>query len=97
MFANALERKAEPDIGVGWARHLRKEIAAHEQGEVFYATAICYSELGEYDKALDLLERGIANNDNGITLSYSEPHFDPLRQFPRYWELMKRLGFEKTS
>lgn len=55
--------------------------------------AICYTKIGEYDKALDMLEKSIDAREGGVDLSYAEPHYDPLRDMPRYKELMKRLGF----
>jgi len=57
--------------------------------------AAVHGELGEYDIAFDLLEKGYAGRDNRMNLLKVDPIFDPLRSDPRFTALLKKIGLEK--
>jgi TolB-like protein/DNA-binding winged helix-turn-helix (wHTH) protein/tetratricopeptide (TPR) repeat protein len=51
-----------------------------------------YVGLGEKDKALDSLQLAYASHSNIITSLKVEPAFDPLRDEPRFQDLLRRVG-----
>ena len=55
-----------------------------------YAEA--YAVLGDREKAIAELQRGIVEQDTELTSCIRFPAFDPLRGDPRYKEMMKKLG-----
>lgn len=54
--------------------------------------AVVHLGLGEYDVALDLLERAADARDWHVSLIGGDPIFDPLRSDPRFEELLRRAG-----
>ncbi|HTR23903.1 MAG TPA: protein kinase [Terriglobales bacterium] len=54
--------------------------------------ALAYSIAGDRDRALQLLEKAYADGDNELLIVIRYPGFDPLRNDPRYKDLMKRMG-----
>jgi TolB-like protein/DNA-binding winged helix-turn-helix (wHTH) protein len=58
-----------------------------------YYFAVAYVGLGENDKALDWLERALADRSNGLVFVKVEPALDGLRQNPRFLALQRRLNF----
>ena len=55
--------------------------------------AVVYARSGQKKKALDALEMAAARNDSYLRLINVEPAFDPLRDEPRFRELVKRMNF----
>jgi hypothetical protein len=54
-----------------------------------------YTELGEYDKALEWLERGVVEMDGaGFAFARFLPFYDPLRSHPRFQALERKVGLE---
>jgi tetratricopeptide (TPR) repeat protein len=53
-----------------------------------------YMMIGEYERALDLLEQLLTTPNDQISLAYVrlDPWFDPLRENPRFKALMERHG-----
>lgn len=49
--------------------------------------------LGRKQEALDALEEGYINNDGAMIWLRVDPRFDPLRQEPRFTQLLARLTF----
>ena len=60
-----------------------------------YVSSTCYAlvhiGLGEFGKALDWLERGCENHDLPITNLKVHPGYAPLREEPRFQELLKKI------
>ena len=77
------------------AKQLRDEIAA--MGESRYISpvvlAIVDLGLGEIDSAMEWLLEGLRRRDNLLVYAYCEPTYDPIREHPRYPELLAALGF----
>ncbi len=67
------------------ARYVRKEAAGHE-------VAAVYSGLGEKDKAFEWLEKDFQAKDGRLTTFRWETQFEPLRDDPRYKNLLKRMN-----
>lgn len=55
--------------------------------------AILYTGLGDKEGAFQLLERAYAVHDLQLQYLKVEPHYDPLRDDPRFQNLLHRVGF----
>ena len=65
-----------------------------EQGSNLKEIAIVYGELGELDRAFEYLDRAYAEDPGSLAYFRADPTADPLRQDPRFDELMRKLGLE---
>lgn len=66
------------------------EVAKRQYVEKF-SSATIYAALGEKDKAFAELEKSFANRDWGIARLGSDPLLDPLRDDPRFKDLLRRM------
>jgi tetratricopeptide (TPR) repeat protein len=57
------------------------------------AFAVVYLGLGEQERALDCLERGLSMHDLPLTALYVHPLYDPLRPHPRFQAILRALNF----
>ncbi len=57
------------------------------------AFAVVHLGLGEYERALDWLEKGVAIHDPPLTALCAHPVYDPLRAHPRFRALLEALNF----
>ncbi|MBA4123793.1 MAG: protein kinase [Acidobacteria bacterium] len=55
--------------------------------------AILYAALGDKEKAFASLEKAYTERDFQLTSLKVEPGYDPLRDDPRFQDLMRRVGF----
>ena len=55
--------------------------------------AILYAALGDKEKAFVSLEKAFTERDFQLTSLKVEPGYDPLRDDPRFQDLMRRVGF----
>jgi TolB-like protein len=53
------------------------------------------AELGELDRAFEWMERAYAARDSGLFFVRVIPHCDPLRQDPRFADLLRRIGIPR--
>jgi lysyl-tRNA synthetase class I len=53
--------------------------------------------LGEYERAMDLIERAFEEHDSVVLFLAVSPDWDPLRREPRFGQLLERLARETTS
>ena len=77
------------------ARELRKKIAA-AAGERYISPvvlAIIDLGIGDLDAAMEGILEGLRRRDNLLVYAYCEPAYDPIREHPRYPELIAGLGF----
>jgi len=51
-----------------------------------------YTGLGEYDKAVDWLEKAYEEKDSYVAYIAVFPEFDPLRTHPRFRALVKKMN-----
>jgi serine/threonine-protein kinase len=63
----------------------------------FSCFAIVHLGLGEHEEALTWLERAAEIHDLSIAAIGVHPVWDPLREEPRFRELLKRAGFQAPS
>ena len=59
-----------------------------------YGTATIYAALGEKDRAFKFLDRAIADRSEDVPLLKIDPRMAPLRDDPRFRELLSRVGLE---
>jgi tetratricopeptide (TPR) repeat protein len=62
---------------------------------VKYRSAVCYVALGEYDKAFELLDQYYKKQGNWMTWFKYDQAWDPVRNDPRYKDLLNKMPFSK--
>jgi adenylate cyclase len=64
-----------------------------DMGDYVFGKALQYTLLGEYESALDSLEKGFAASDPyAVAMNYMGI-FDPMRDDPRYQAMLKKMNF----
>jgi tetratricopeptide (TPR) repeat protein len=66
---------------------------AHDH--VFYRLAAVYVALGDKDRAISLIEKDYQHRSNWLNHLKVDPVMDPLRQEPRFKQLMRKMNFEQ--
>jgi len=61
------------------------------------ALALDYVKLGEKEKALYWLERAYENHTRDLIYLNVEPQYDPLREDPRFQEIVRRIGLPPVN
>jgi TolB-like protein/DNA-binding winged helix-turn-helix (wHTH) protein/Tfp pilus assembly protein PilF len=79
--------KAQRALDTLLARSRRQEIDA-------VAVAWAYVGVGDNDQAFAWLEKAYAQHSNTLTGLKVEPRFDPLRDDPRFKDLLRRVGLD---
>ena len=81
------------------ARELLPEIEAHlqEAGISAYDLATGYFFIGERDKGFELLEESYAKRESSLRFLTLDWDLDDIREDPRYFDLVKRLGLDKLA
>jgi len=87
--AAALRAKPISDAKDYWQR--LAELAKPPTGSEFDG-AQAWAQLGESDRALDLLERAYDKRDYQIMYLKVNPNLDPLRSDPRFKDLLRRVA-----
>jgi TolB-like protein/Tfp pilus assembly protein PilF len=57
-----------------------------------FGLAIAYTELGDYEKAFQALERSVAAKEDALLSVRINPRLDRLRQDPRFKDLQRRIS-----
>jgi serine/threonine-protein kinase len=78
------------------AREIRKELASTPGHVSPVMLAIIDLGIGDVDTAMVEMMRGLERRDNLLVYVQCEPVYDPLRDHPRYPELLAGLGFEQA-
>jgi serine/threonine-protein kinase len=58
-----------------------------------YGFALIHIGLGENEEALEWLERACQDRNGMMAFLQVEPRFDPLRDDPRFQDLLRRMNF----
>jgi tetratricopeptide (TPR) repeat protein len=53
-----------------------------------------YAMLGDKDRAIELLEKGLEEGYTGVMWANVHPEFEPLRSDPRFQDLLRRMNLE---
>jgi TolB-like protein/Tfp pilus assembly protein PilF len=78
-----------------WRWHLERVKGWSERYPAF--TAICYAQLGEIDQAFTWLEKAFEKRDSWMFRLKVEPCWDPLRDDPRFQDLLRRMKFPENQ
>jgi adenylate cyclase len=102
-LARVQESRGEPDaakllresFAVGdWQGFLREITEQRSRLKLYpYFVATFFAELGEKDKAFATLNEAIVTKDQHTAWMKVDPFMDPLRDDPRFKEVMKKAGF----
>ncbi len=79
----------------GWQGVLR--VRAHRfetSNEAFFHGAAYNAQIGDKDKAFELLEKSYQRRELWMTVLQVDPRFDSLHDDPRFAELVKRIGLK---
>ncbi len=85
-------------VAGGWQAVKRKRLELHKLTEhlpnsSLFAMARLSAMLGEKDQAYHYLNKAIDKRHSQLVMLYIDPAFDPIRDDPRYYEMLKRVGF----
>jgi TolB-like protein len=84
----------ERRLGDGAAAHqAMDDLVAHHGDRSLYQQAQVLAEWGELDAAVEALQRALQVGDSGLIYSRNDPFLDPLRDDPRFAQLLKAIGF----
>ena len=102
-LARVQESRGEPDAakfiresfaGGDWMGFLKKIAADRTRLKLYpFFVATFFAELGEKDKAFAALDEAIETRDQHTGQMKVDPFMDPLRDDPRFNEVMKKAGF----
>jgi TolB-like protein/DNA-binding winged helix-turn-helix (wHTH) protein/tetratricopeptide (TPR) repeat protein len=95
LRAMALGRLGRIDDAGAILDGLMADVGAARLPEVIHA--IARAALGQDNLALDALDRAYAQRDPYLVLLRVTAWFDPLREDPRYQQLVERLAFPPTA
>jgi eukaryotic-like serine/threonine-protein kinase len=83
----------------GAARRIVNDLERRSTRELVppFFIAEAYAGLGETARGIDWLNRGIDQRDIYIPENFFDPLLDPLRSDPRFEQLSKRMGLERST
>jgi len=90
-LGHALGLAGEYDLGKQMADYYTEQAKDHYLAPV--QRAFIHIGIGEYDKAIDLLEQAYNENSWFITFIQVEPWMDPIRDDARFQDIMSRMKF----
>lgn len=78
----------------GKAKVILEELKSHTTGRYMASPMIArvYLGLGEFEQALDWLQRGLDERSYWMVFLKMDPVYDPIRSHPRFCELLKLTG-----
>jgi hypothetical protein len=81
------------------ARRILAELTAARSTRVVSAWGIgaVHASLGDIDEAFQWLETAIAEHASGLIVLRVHPRLDPIRNDPRYWPMVERVGLGGTG
>jgi adenylate cyclase len=84
----------ESFAGGDWQGFLRKITEQRTRLKLYpYFVAGFYAELGEINKAFATLNEALDTKDQHAAWMKADPYMDPLRDDPRFKEILKKAGF----
>ena len=104
-LAKVQDARGEPDAakliresfaGGDWQGFLRKITGQRTRLKLYpYFVATFFAELGEKDKAFAMLNEAIETKDQHTAQMKIDPYMNPLRDDPRFQEVLKKVGFRE--
>jgi adenylate cyclase len=102
-LAKVQDARGEPDaaklirvsfVNGDWQGFLRKITGERARLKLYpYFVATFFAELGEKDKAFAILNEAIETKDQHTGQMKVDPYMNPLRDDPRFQEVLKKAGF----
>ena len=102
-LAKVQDARAEPEAakliresftGGDWPGFLRKITEQRERVKLYpYFVAGLFAELGDKNKAFAALDEAFETKDQHTAWLKVDPYMDPLRDDPRFGEMLRRAGF----
>ena len=102
-LAKVQDARGEPDaakliresfVSGDWPGFLRKITGERSRLKLYpYFVATFFAELGEKDKAFDMLKEAVETKDQHTAWMKVDPFMDPLRDDARFEQMLKRAGF----
>ncbi len=79
----------------GWQGFLRAMTGTSRPANLppEFSAAVFHAQLGEKEKAFDELNKAYENREFYLVLLKVDPRLDPLRDDPRFQDLLKKVGF----
>jgi hypothetical protein len=76
------------------ARRILDEMTEARKVRVISAFSIAtlHASLGDVDDAFEWLETGVKEKSPSLLLLRVHPRLDPIRNDPRYWPLVEKVG-----
>jgi tetratricopeptide (TPR) repeat protein len=71
---------------------IAKKLAESKQYLAPSEIATLYAALGDHEKAFAALEKAFAERDLQLRFMRVDPGYDPIRNDPRFADLLRRLG-----
>ena len=68
---------------------------AEERYVLPYGFALIHTGLGELEEAFEWLERAYQDRNGRMAFLQVDPRLDPLRDDPRFQDLLSRMNFPK--
>jgi Tfp pilus assembly protein PilF len=99
-------------IGLAWLAHAKAVGGAHAEARELMTRAIAFRTcryvppfhlaighvgLGDHDRAFDALKQAWLDRDPALASIVVEPRFDPLREDPRYLDLLECLNLRASE
>jgi hypothetical protein len=76
-----------------WKNRIKMQEDISKELSDYGDLGVVYARTGQKKKALDMLELAATKNDPSLKYIRVEPAFDPLRDEPRFRELVKKMNF----
>jgi TolB-like protein/Tfp pilus assembly protein PilF len=93
QLATGIRESFEKGGWKGYLQFVSREFETQADRRGFYNAAKIYAELGEKDKALSALQTAYEKRESDLLPIKVDPLLDPLRDDPRFQELLKKIGF----
>ena len=69
-----------------------EQIGPHSRSDMIPALLLAYIGTGRKDQAIALLQKACSEHSNAIVELKVDPNYDPLRNDPRFQDLLRRVG-----
>ncbi|MCZ6769371.1 MAG: tetratricopeptide repeat protein, partial [Acidobacteria bacterium] len=77
-----------------WMLNYARERAQRGEYVSTFTFAMLHAQLGEKDQAFEWLEESYQERNAGLVILKVTPYFDPLRDDPRFTDLLRRMNLE---
>jgi TolB-like protein/DNA-binding winged helix-turn-helix (wHTH) protein/Tfp pilus assembly protein PilF len=96
----AIAMRAAVYSRLGRAEEARREVVNIEQlpGSRIDRTPallVAYSGTGQKERAIELLQKAFSEHSNAVVQIKVDPMYDPIRDDPRFKDLLRRIGLEQ--